>query len=94
MLHQSTDQKTSPHENDLDKHLVFMVLPKTNYAYCEIFTSIQIFNVNGNKLIDFFHRVNKLSREIKLDLSQYPTGVYFINLSAENLKETIKLIKY
>ena len=42
----------------------------------------------------FFHRVNKLSREIKLDISQYPTGVYFINLSAENLKETIKLIKY
>ena len=57
-------------------------------------TSIQIFNIDGNKLIDFFHRVNKLSREIKLDLSQYPTGVYFINLSAENLKETIKLIKY
>ena len=57
-------------------------------------TSIQIFDIDGNKLIDFFHRVNKFSKEIKLDLSQYPTGVYFINLSAENLKETIKLIKY
>ena len=56
--------------------------------------SIQIFNINGNKLIDFFHGVNKLSREIKLDLSHYPTGIYFVNISAVNLKETINLIKY
>ena len=56
--------------------------------------SIQIFNINGKKLIDIFHSVSKLSREIKLDLSHYPTGIYFINLSAKNLNETIELIKY
>ena len=56
--------------------------------------SIQIFNINGKKLIDVFHSVSKLSREIKLDLSHYPTGIYFINLSAKNLKGTKKLVKY
>ena len=56
--------------------------------------SIRIFNINGKKLIDIFHTANKLSNEIKLDLSHYPTGIYFINLSSEKLKETIKLIKY
>ena len=56
--------------------------------------SIQIFNINGKKLIDIFHRENKLLREIELDLSQYTNGIYFINLSTENLNETIELIKY
>ena len=56
--------------------------------------SIQIFNISGKKLVDIFHRENKLSREIELDLSHYPNGIYFINLSSENLNETIELINY
>ena len=59
----------------------------------EIF-SIQIFNINGKKLIDMFDGVNELSREINLDLSHYTTGIYFINISSEKFQEKIKLIKY
>ena len=55
--------------------------------------SIQIFNISGKKLVEIFHRENKFSREIKLDLSHYPNGIYFINLNTENLNETIELIK-
>jgi len=55
-------------------------------------TKVTVYDVNGK--LSFESDMELFSnRESKIDLTKLSTGMYFINLSAENLNKTIKIIK-
>ena len=53
--------------------------------------NVQVFTTDGRLLLDQTFQVNGL--ELPLDLSIYPSGIYFIKFDGENIKGTSKVIK-
>ncbi|MEE4260378.1 MAG: T9SS type A sorting domain-containing protein, partial [Bacteroidales bacterium] len=52
--------------------------------------TIEIFDLNGRKLLE--KHFSKSTKEIEIDVSHLPSGVYFCRLNTENKSVTKKLI--
>jgi len=52
-------------------------------------STVQIFDVNGRKVYDTTLDINNTSKSINLNINQ---GIYFVNISNNDLKESHKII--
>jgi len=65
--------------------IAFIMLPSKEQA-----VTIRVFNVLGIVLNEF----EKSGEEIiKMDLSNYPSGIYFVNIKSMNIDKSIKVVK-
>ena len=53
---------------------------------------MQIYTVSGEIRYEAIHRIDTAEREISLDVSGYPAGLYFIRLIHAQGEESLKLI--
>jgi hypothetical protein len=53
--------------------------------------AIEIFTAAGRLVLAQTHQVHGL--ELPLDLSIYPSGIYYIKFTGENIKGTSKVVK-
>lgn len=72
--------------------------PSQDFVYLESkngthLKSIEILNTNGLLMQDLKFEFNLSSEQIKIDLSNYNSGLYFIKIKAENEILTLKIIK-
>lgn len=54
--------------------------------------SIYIYNLNG-ALVKKLNEIDLISNEKTIDLSDFPDGMYFIQLHGNNSVESVKVIK-
>lgn len=81
-------------ENNVFNNIVVYPNPTTNRLTIRIPNLVQetivtVFSINGQLL----KTINTANQEIKLDLTSYATGLYFVNLKNKSATKTIKIIK-
>ena len=59
------------------------------YAFEEIMKSVEIYNLLGQEVISKSINANETS----IDVSQLPSGTYFVKVQIANTSKTIKVIK-
>ena len=48
--------------------------------------NVSVFNVNGQKVLD-------IANQSQINISNLPTGMYFLNISTNQSNQTIKILK-
>lgn len=66
----------------------YRVLLSTNKKNLYMDAQVQVFNVSGQLLNQFKWQ----GEDLTIDVSQYPDGLYFVNIESENHKEVKRLI--
>ena len=65
------------------------VIDLLNITYSQDMTSVKVFNMIGQQLMN--KQVN--SNTVQIDMSSYPNGAYFIQVTTENAMKTVRVIK-
>ncbi len=69
--------------------------PASNYVvlnFPKVINLVQIEMIDVNGKIVFTKKEKSISNEYKIDIKDFSDGIYFINLSSENLKNTYKVL--
>lgn len=77
--------------NPITDNTVYVKFDDANYGLKNM---VQLISINGGRLIEMEVTPNEISNQIELDMTQYPAGLYLLELVNSNGKFRRKLIKY
>ena len=76
------------HPNPTNNYINLIVGGKDNQS------QIKILDIRGKVLIDFVKDLSMENREIKIDINNYPQGIYFLKVKGTTVDKTSKILKY
>lgn len=77
--------------NPVTNNTVFIKFDDVNYGLKNI---VHLISISGSQLIKMEVTPNEINSQIELNMAQYPSGLYLLQLVNSNGKFTRKLIKY
>jgi len=97
-----SEEETIINNNIEQNNLLFQILPNPANDYinislsfsgkkccsCDNYNIISITDISGKR----YYRENILGNEVKIDVSNFPAGIYFVNITGKGFSETKKLI--
>lgn len=86
-------------ENEISKSIKVYPNPVVNYCNIEFYQNdakdynVQVMDLNGKIMVSEYNKGQSGNNKIKLNLAQLSAGVYVVNVNAEGLKASTKLMK-